>query len=212
MPEQVTTAQVVPVVGFEKIYVAHKLQDDIQGIKFDTPRYLPGVKELGLKPKESKDEFYAENKLWISETTLASVETELDITDLGKEDENYCMGHKLAQEGGVMYHDDDKAPELCILGKAIKGNGKARYIAIYNGAFGISDETYKGKEGKANFQSKKLKGTFAPLKNNGLWKWKIDEEDGMTDEKFFKEVIMPTEKIETAEKTESTEKTETVEA
>lgn len=186
--------QVVPVIGFEKIFVAHKLQDDIQGVKFDIPRYLPGVKELGLKPKINTDEFYAENKLWLSESTLASVEAELDITDLNKEDENYCMGHKLAAEGGVMYHDNDEAPELAILGKAIKGNGKARYIAIYSGIFGIADETYKGKEGKANFQSKKLKGTFASLKHNGLWKWKVDEEDGMTDEKFFASVIIPTEK------------------
>lgn len=191
--------QVVPVVGFEKIYVAHKLQDDILGVKFDTPRYLPGVKELGLKPKVNTDEFYAENKLWLSESTLANIDTELDITDLDKEDENYCMGHKLAEEGGVMYHDDDKAPELAILGKAIKGNGKARYIAIYNGTFGIGDEAYKGKEGKSNFQTKKMKGTFAPLKYNGLWKWKVDEEDGMTDEKFFKAVIIPKEKNETTE-------------
>ncbi|EDT84655.1 phage tail protein [Clostridium botulinum] len=200
MDEQVT--QVVPVVGFEKIYVAHVLQDDINGMKFDTPRYLPGVKELGLKPKINVDDFYAENKLWLSDSTLANVDTELDITDLDKENENYCMGHKLAEEGGVMYHDDDKAPSLAILGKAIKGNRKARYIVIYNGTFSIGDESYKGKEGKSNFQTKKMKGSFAPLKNNGLWKWKVDEEDGMTDEKFFKEVIIPKEKVETIENKE----------
>ncbi len=136
------------------------MQDDINGMKFDTPRYLPGVKELGLKPKINVDDFYAENKLWLSDSTLANVDTELDITDLDKENENYCMGHKLAEEGGVMYHDDDKAPSLAILGKAIKGNRKARYIVIYNGTFSIGDESYKGKEGKSNFQTKKMKGSI----------------------------------------------------
>lgn len=33
-----------------------------------------------------------------------------------------------------------------------------------------------------------------------MWNWKVDEEEGMTDEKFFKEVIIPTEKVETTGK------------
>ena len=72
---------------------------------------------------------------------------------------------------------------------------KARYGILYKGTFSIGDESYKGKEGKANFQTKKLKAAFSPLHSNEMWNWKVDEEDGMTDEKFFKEVIMPTEKL-----------------
>ena len=90
-----------------------------------------------------------------------------------------------------------------LLYKAIKGNGKARYGIMYKGAFSIADESYKGKEGKSNYQTKKLKGTFAPLRSNEMWNYKVDEEDGMTDEKFFKEVIIPTEKVETIENEEA---------
>ncbi|QDY18236.1 major tail protein [Clostridium botulinum] len=195
MPEQV-----VPVVGLEKLYAAKIIKDDNTGVIFDTPIYLEGIKELSIKPKITTDDFYAENKLWLSESTLANVDVEADITDLNTENEVFLLGHKLAIEGGIIYSDDDKAPDVALLYKANKGNGKARYGILYKGTFSISDEQYKGKEGKSNFQAKKLKATFAPLHFNGRWKYKVDEEEGMTDEKFFKEVIIPTEKVETTEK------------
>ncbi|AJE09382.1 phage tail protein [Clostridium botulinum] len=187
--------KVVPIVDLKKLYVAKVLTDRLT-TTFDMPRYFEGVKELGLKPKVNSDDFYAEGILWISESTLANIDVEIDITDLKKEEEAFLLGHKLAAEGGIIRSSNDEAPEVALLYKAMKGNNKARYGIMYKGTFSISDESYKGKEGKANFQTKKLKGTFAPLRSNEMWNWKVDEEDGMTDEKFFKEVIIPTPKVD----------------
>lgn len=189
---------IVPVVGLEKLYVA-KILSDGETTTYDTPKYLAGIKEIGVKPKVNSDEFYAENQLWLSETTLANVDVEVDITDLTNEDEAMLLGHKIATEGGIIKSADDVAPEVALLFKANKGNGKARYVVLYKGKFSIGDEDYKGKEGKANFQSKKLKATFAPLHSNSMWSYKIDEEQGMTDTKFFEKVIIPTEKTENIE-------------
>lgn len=189
---------IVPVVGLEKLYVA-KILSDGETTTFDTPKYLAGIKEIGVKPKVNSDEFYAENQLWLSETTLANVDVEVDITDLTNVDEAMLLGHKIATEGGIIKSADDVAPEVALLFKANKGNGKARYVVLYKGKFSIGDEDYKGKEGKANFQSKKLKATFAPLHSNSMWSYKIDEEQGMTDTKFFEKVIIPTEKTENIE-------------
>lgn len=196
-------AEVTPIVGLEKLYVAEIIKDNITEINFDVPKYFAGVKDIGIKPKVTSDEFYAENKLWMSETTLSSIDVEIDIADLEEDEEAFLLGHKIAAEGGIIYNEDDKAPEVAILFKSNKGNGKARYTVLYRGTFSVADEQYKGKEGKANFQSKKLKATFAPLKNNGMWKYKVDEERGMTDEKFFESVIIPTEKTETIENKEN---------
>ncbi|MBD5643188.1 phage tail protein [Clostridium botulinum] len=190
--------KVVPVVDLKKLYVAEVKEDGLT-TTFDSPKYFEGVKELGIKPKINTDEYYAEGVLWLSETTLANIDVEVDITDLKKEEEAFLLGHKLANEGGIIRSANDKAPEVCLLYKAMKGNGKARYGIMYKGTFSLSDENYKGKEGKANFQSKKLKASFAPLHSNEMWNWKVDEEDGMTDEKFFKSVIIPTEKKENIE-------------
>ena len=186
--------EIVPVVGLEKLYLAKITKDDSTGATFDVPRYFPGIKEIAIKPKINTDEFYAENQLWLSETTLANIDVEIDITDLSAEDEAFLLGHALSAEGGVIKNAKDSAPDVALLYKSNKGNGKARYGILYKGKFAIGDETNKGKEGKANFQSKKLKATFAPLHNNGMWSYKVDQEQGMTDEKFFKSVILPVEK------------------
>ncbi|NMM65497.1 phage tail protein [Clostridium sp. P21] len=191
--------QIVPVISLEKLYIAKILQDDNTGVKFDTPKYLAGVKEISVKPKVAVDEFYAEGMLWLSDTTLANIDVEVNITDLTDEDEAFLLGHKLAEGGGIIYGANDVAPDVAILFKARKGNGKARYVILYNGKFSISDEDYKGKEGKSNFQAKKLKAGFAPLHNNEKWKYKIDEDSTDApvdiDTKFFTSVIVPKEKV-----------------
>lgn len=180
------------VVDLKKLYVALIKKDDDKVVEFEEPKYLPGVKEIGLKVKSNTDNGYAEGIVWDSESTLDSIDVDINIVDLSDEDEALLLGHTLAKEGGVIYNDNDKSPEVALLWKSIKANKKARYIALYRGKFELGDEEYKGKEGKTNFQGKKIKATFMPLKNNGIWKWKVDEENGMNDEKFFKKVIMPT--------------------
>lgn len=190
---------IVPVIGLEKLYVAKITKDDSTGAAFDIPKYLAGVKEIAIKPKVTVDEFYAENMLWLSDTTLANIDVEVNIADLTDEDEAFLLGHKLAAEGGIIYDEGDVAPEVAILFKATKGNGKGRFQILYKGKFSISDEDYKGKEGKSNFQAKKLKASFAPLHFNGMWKYKVDEDsaNAPTDlnTKFFASVIIPKEKV-----------------
>ncbi len=124
--------KVVPIVDLKKLYVAEVKEDGLISL-FGEPKYFEGVKELGLKPKVNSDEFYAEGILWISNTTLANIDVEIDITDLKKEEEAFLLGHKLATEGGIIRSANDKAPEVALLYKAIKANGKARYGIMYKG-------------------------------------------------------------------------------
>jgi phi13 family phage major tail protein len=185
-------AVVSGIVGVEKLCFA-PLKEDMPGGTpiFDTPIYLQGVKQIGLKIKINTEKLYAENKLWESDTTFDSTETTVDVVDLLAKEESIILGHELSEEGGVIYKDTDKATPGALLFKSNKGNGKARYVIFYNNTFTDSDESQKGKEGKTDYQTKTITSTGAPLKSNGMWKYKIDEEDGMTDEIFFNSVIIP---------------------
>lgn len=180
------------IVGVEKFYFA-PIKSDIpnQTPDFEKPQYFEGIKELGLKITINTEKLYAENKLWESDTAFDSTEATINIVDLLTQQESLILGHEISTEGGLIYKDSDKATPGAILIKANKANGKARYIILYNNTFADSDESYKGKEGKTDFQTKSIVATGAPLKSNGMWKYKIDEEDGMTDEKFFNSVIIP---------------------
>ncbi|MDB8790630.1 hypothetical protein PN398_07845 [Romboutsia sp. 1001216sp1] len=190
--------RILPVVNVSKLYVAHLLTED-GNITFDTPRYLEGVKQIGIKPKQNSDPYYHEGKKVLEEQTLQDVKVTLNITDLKDIDECYVMGHKLAKTGGVIKNDNDIAPTLAILYKSEKSQGIDKYGILYAGTFGLSDEDLKSKEGKANFQAKKIEASFRPL-INGLWQYNVcSDSPNVTEEflkNFFKQVTIPEEKVD----------------
>lgn len=198
--------KIVPIVGLEKLYVAKILKDDETGVEFDTPRYLPGIKEITINPSVNQESFYAENIEWLNDSTLENIEVGVNITDLIDEDESFLLGHKLAEEGGVIKSADDVAPDVAILLKANKGKGEYRYQVLYKGNFGIGEAGYKGKEGTTEFGTKHLTAKFAPLRSNKRWQYKVDSDSPNApidlDTSFFSKVIMPVERIDDGSGTE----------
>lgn len=188
--------KILPIVNINKLYVAKLLTEDIDKITYDTPRYLEGIKQLTIKPKQNSDPYYHEGRKILTDKTLEDISVTINITDLTDEDECYVMGYKLAKTGGVIRNENDIAPTVAILYEAEKSEGGTRYGILYAGTFGVSDEDIKGKEGKANFQSKSIEATFRPLVN-GLWNYKVDSDStGVTQEflnGFFSQVTIPEE-------------------
>lgn len=190
------TQKIVPVVNINRLYAAHLLTEG-DSITFDTPRYFEGIKQIQIKPKQNSDPYYHEGRKVLEEQTLQDINVVINLTDLTDEDECYAMGHKLAKTGGVIKNDNDIAPTLALLYETDKSGGNKRYSVLYAGTFGIGEEDLKAKEGKTNFQSKKLQASFRPLAN-GLWQYKVDSDSpDATPEflsKFFEQVTIPEEK------------------
>lgn len=188
---------VQPIENLQRLYVAKITKDDRDGIAFDKPRYLEGVRDLGIKPKTVDASYYHESKKVISKSIFSEADLEVDITDLSKEEYVINLGHKIGKDGGILKSADDIAPNQALMFECKKANGKSRFVVVYNCVFGISDESYKQMEGKVDYQSKKFKITAMPLKFNGAWQQVFDEEDGMTANKFFDAVPMPELKVTT---------------
>lgn len=189
------------IVGLEKLYYAKVTKDDATGVTFETPKYLEGVKEISVKPKQSVEKLYAENKIWEQSTSLDDIDVEVNVVSLTSAELADLLGHKLAAEGGVIASADDEAPYVALLYVANKSRGGKRYGILYKGKFELPDDTSKGKEGKTQFQTPKMKATFQPLQNNGRWKYQVDSDDPLCpadiDTKFFASVIIPTVKTVT---------------
>ncbi|UBK39466.1 hypothetical protein KLF44_16105 (plasmid) [Clostridium perfringens] len=185
--------RILPLVNVKKLYAAHILTEEIGNITFDTPRYLEGVKQIGIKPKQNTDPYYHEGRKVLDEQTLQDIAVTINLTDLTDEDECYVMGHKLAKTGGVIRNDNDIAPPTAIMYEAEKAQGVIKYGILYAGTFGLSDEDIKDKEGKANFQPKKLQASFRPLVD-GNWKYDVcSDSPNVTKEfltNFFEQVTL----------------------
>ncbi len=194
--------KILPVVNISKLYVAKLQTETMAEISFDTPRYLEGVKQLGIKLKQNSDAYYHEGRKVLEEKTLQDISVTIDITSLTDEDEAYVMGHTLAKTGGIIKNDNDIAPDLALIYEYEKAQGVIGYGILYAGNFGLADETIKDKEGKSNFQSKQIQASFRPL-INGLWQYKVSSDSPNVDpeilKSFFDKVFIP-EKLEKEEK------------
>ncbi len=190
-------------VNIDKLYFAIVTTDEVgvplTNLIFATPEYIPGVRQLDAKPKTNSDKLYAEGKIWDQENTLEEISIDIDLAELSNTAYAKYLGHNIATLGGVYSTDEDRAPYLAILFEATKSNGKKAFRVYYKGKLEEPDENAKGKEGKTDFQTHKVKATFQTLKNNGMGFYKVDEDDidcpvGI-ETSFFAAVTIPTLKV-----------------
>lgn len=179
--------------GVERIFYAKVIKDDAAGLIFDKPKYLPGVQNITIKPKQNTEKLYGENKVWEQDTVLDSADVDLELAEMTNANLADLLGHKIDANGGIIANSSDEAPYIALLIEANKSKGEIRYMIIYKGKLGLPDDTAKGQEGKPQYQTPKLSGTFQPLQFNGDWKYQIDTDDPNCpediDERFFNAVI-----------------------
>lgn len=183
------------IIGIEKLYYAKITKDDSAGVVYGTPIYLPGIKEIGIKPKQNTGKLYAENKLWEQTTTLDSVDIEIETADLTNAQLADLLGHTISSVGGIIKDASDVAPYIALLYKATKTNNRARYGVLYKGKMQLPDDSAKGQEGKVDFQTPKMAATFQPLAYNNDWSYVVDSDDANApanlDTTFFNTVLLP---------------------
>ena len=184
---------------FFALLTADEVGDVLTNLIFETPEYIPGIRQIDAKNKTNSDKLYAEGVIWAQETTVEETTIDIDIADLANSAYAKYLGHKMATEGGSYTTTDDKAPYLAILFEAEKGNGAMAYRVYYKGKLTEPDEGAKTKEGKTDYQTHKAQATFQSLKNNGMGVYKVDSDDadcpaGIADT-FFTEVFIPTLKV-----------------
>lgn len=187
------------IIGVEKLYIAAVTTDTSGSLVFGTPEYYEGVKKIGLKPKQSTEKLYGEDKLWDQATAFDSCDVEIELTDLTSAQRVSLLGQTTAAAGGVYAKRTDVAPFKAILYKApIRSNGTEayRYGVIYKGAFELPEDSMDGQEGKKKFQIPKIKATFQPLRNNDMWEYHVDTTDpncpNDIDTTWFTAVTVPT--------------------
>ena len=192
----------MPITGIENLYYAKQTVDTLNTLTYGTPIYMPGVKELGIKPKQNTEKSYAENKLWDQMTVFDSAEVSISIQDLTSAQRADLLGQNTAAEGGVFATDGDEAPYVALLYKATIRGGY-RYGVIYKGQFTLPDDSMKGQEGKPDFQTPSIKATFQPTiyammvgsNQKSPWEYHVDTTDPNCpediDSTWFKTVKIP---------------------
>ena len=163
------------VTGVEKAYYAI-LTADGEVPTYQAAKYLPGLREISVKPNEEQATIYAENRLYASENSLGDIAVTLDFTDLDTVDYVALLGKKLAEGGGIIENSNDQAPYIALMVEKTLSSGAKEYLTLFKGKLGIPEDKAKTKEGKTEFQTVSLTGLFMPLEN-GIWKHSVKTTD-----------------------------------
>lgn len=188
-------------INVDKFYLATVDKDEIGAgnLTFATPEYIYGIQSFQAKTKTNSGENYAEGILTDTNTTLQNVELTIGLDSFTNAQRAKYLGHHIAANGGVYSLGEDEAPYVAVLVEYTKASGKKGFKVFYKGKLEEPDDNIKQKEGKIDYQSDSVTATFLPLKNNGMWKYQVEEDDAdcPTDiaTKFFASVIVPTEKV-----------------
>lgn len=184
-------------VNIDKLYLAIQEKDELGAgnLAYELPEYIPGIQQFGTKLKVDTGLLFEEGKQIDQDSIISSIDISLDLGHLSNAQYAKYLGHHVASGGGVYALIDDKAPYIAILIEYTKNGGKKGWKVFYKGQLTEPDDAVKQTEGKVNYQNHTVTASFQPLKNNGMWKYTVEEGDPNCPSDiattFFNNVIIP---------------------
>lgn len=162
-------------VGVDKLYYAICTQDDAFGVAYQAPVAIPGAIKIGVDPGGSVDVLYADDGPSEAASVVGAIKVSLNVKDLTLETQAALLGHSLI--GGVLVQKTtDSAPDVAILFRSRKSNGKYRFIKLLKGKFTVPKTDYETQEDKTKYQTPTIEGSFLRREYDKAYK-KIGDED-----------------------------------
>lgn len=167
-------------IGLRDLYVAEI--DPTDGT-FGVPYRIAKAIEAKVSPKVSSTILYADDGA--AESTSSEGETEIELGIDALENGIYAklLGKKTDANGVVEDSSGDIAPNVALMFRSLKSNGKYRYIIYYKGSFQVPEENYKTKGESIEYNTPTIKAVFVHsdtmlnTDGEGIKRRVVDEDD-----------------------------------
>ncbi len=168
----------MPRIGFDNVYYAKLLTDDIAACKatYGPLKRLKGAIKAGVEHSSDSATLDSDDHVSDIVTGYGSTSVTLDLRDLTPEAACDLQGHTLSAAGGVIRSAADNAPFVALVYRSLKSDGTYQYCVLYKGKFqlvGSNAETKK--KGGVTFQTPSLKGDFIARDCDGRYEYYVDE-------------------------------------
>jgi len=162
-------------VGVDKLHYAICTQDDSGGVAYQAPVAIPGAIKINIDPSGSIDVLHADDGPAEAISTVGAIKVSLNVKDLDLDAQAALLGHTVT--GGVMVQKAaDNPPDVAILFRSVKSNGKYRYVKLLKGKFTVPKTDYETKADKPKWQTPTIEGVFVCREYDGAYK-KVGDED-----------------------------------
>lgn len=183
--------------GLKKGYIAIMQEDG----SYDTPIEIGNLIEVSVDTSEDSATLDAGNFIVMTDSAIGETKITVSLPALSDEAKKAIYGYKVGENGEIIATSDDVKPYFAFQYertlRTSTGKEISEYVTFYKGQFNLPKADAKTKEnGKVNFQTEQIEGTFMPLDDNGHIYMSSVKSDavGFSSEKlkFGTEITIPT--------------------
>lgn len=164
------------IIGVRDLHIAKVLTDNVgQTATWEKPTRVPSLVGIEISDNTDSTTFYSDDCAEEVINSFGGKEVTITLGKLSNELEAMITGNEYDETTGAMVQiADAKAPEVAIMFRAPKSNGKFQYCVLYKGVLTREGASYATKEDSVESQDVTLKGVFMPLQSNGKISMKVD--------------------------------------
>ena len=163
-------------IGLSDLHAAVLKADEKGNLSYGTPFKIAPAVSASITPESADDSFYADDIALISNRTISAITVELETADIKDEVVSKLLGNEIDENGVVRDNINTVAPQVALMFRSLKSNGKYKYVTLYKGSFAQSSDQFQTKEESATFQTTPLTGSFLPTIHNGDWRASVNED------------------------------------
>lgn len=148
------------IMGVESCYYALLTSDTAAAIAYSAPVAIPGAVSISAKTNSSDEILYADDGPYATASSFGGIDVEVEIAEATLDLVAALTGASYSA-GGTMYQsDEDSAPYLALMFRALKADGTYRYFALLKGKLTPVSDKFETKGDKAKFQTVTFSGSF----------------------------------------------------
>lgn len=152
-------------IGLDNVVIAKLLNDDANGVSYDTPIALKGAVNCSANPNSSVETDYADNGAFFVSDSRGNLELNLELTNVAPDTLALMLGQK--RENGITVEtSQDQAPYFALGFRVwiggVDGNGEKIYKLFWlaKGKFSVPETAGQTKAESISFQHVSMVASF----------------------------------------------------
>jgi len=163
-------------VGIALAHYAIIEEDSTTALVYKNPVRLSKLVAVDINPNVVESVLYADNGPAESHSALSKIDVEIELADLTLREQAELLGHTF-KDGGIIKKASDVAPYIAFGFKALKSNGKWRYVWLKKGKFSEPTRNHRTQGEQIQYNTPKIKGSFVVTVYDDAWEASIDEDE-----------------------------------
>ncbi len=163
------------IIGLKNIHIAPVTKNDISGYEVGTPVYLAPAITAKITAKSDTTNFYGDDTLQASISSLSEVTVELDLGSLDLDKIAMLYGQKIDNNGLLVDNSNDNGGNVAIGFQNKMANGQYQFTWIYCCNFAGESNEYDTIQDKIKGVNPTCKGTAVPRLDTGDWRVRCQE-------------------------------------